>query len=33
MNAADRKGQTPLSLAREYGQREIVVFLRENGAK
>jgi ankyrin repeat protein len=33
MNAADGKGQTPLSLAEEFGHNDIVIFLRERGAK
>jgi len=33
INATDRKGQTPLSLAREYGHAEIAMFLKESGAK
>jgi len=33
INAVDGKGQTPLSLAREFANNEIVIFLRERGAK
>jgi ankyrin repeat protein len=33
INAADSKGQTPLSLAQDRGHAEIVLFLKENGAE